>query len=101
MPGLLKLRHQVELFGQLDITMIFIDAESLSKGLGGYHAIAVAITTRIPFSFNVASASGVVVLIGSATASKPAKRPSTDRYMTLAPCARMLSASLASGSTDT
>ena len=48
----------------------------------------VAITTRTPARRRRSIASGVLALIGSATASSPSTRLSADRYMTLAPCAR-------------
>ena len=50
---------------------------------------------------SAASASGVVALIGSDTASKPASLPSTARCITLAPCARSASACVASADTST
>ena len=47
---------------------------------------------RRPARRSVASASGVLALMGSATASNPANRPSTARNITLAPSARSASA---------
>ena len=61
----------------------------------------VAITTRMLASRSEASASAVVALTGSDTASRPARVRSTARCMTLAPCPRSASASVASGDTST
>ena len=52
----------------------------------------VAITIRSPASFRVASASGVLFLMGSDTASRPANSPLMARCITLAPSERSSSA---------
>ena len=52
----------------------------------------VAMMIRRPAALSVARASGVLALTGSDTASKPWSRPSTARYMTLAPSRRKASA---------
>jgi len=57
--------------------------------------------TRIPDAFRVASASAVLALMGSETASKPANVPSTTSIITLAPSARRASACAFSDSTGT
>ncbi len=56
---------------------------------------------RTPIACNARSAEGVVTLIGSATAIRPAARPSTARNITLAPSARRRRASASSADTST
>jgi hypothetical protein len=61
----------------------------------------VAMITRMPEAFSVASASSVLALIGSDTASRPAALLSTASSITLAPSARSDSACAFSASTGT
>jgi len=61
----------------------------------------VAITVRMPSAFSAASASAVVALIGSETATIPASCPATARYMTLAPSCRNASPCAAIASHET
>lgn len=80
---------------QISLAPSIVTAKSVAEKLGieeFYGEVKPADKLALVDIFKVANASGVLFLIGSDTEIKPAIRPFTAKYMTLAPVVRSSSA---------